>query len=117
MIVLLSYFMSLSINSFAVNSSTGRLEQDSISNDSVLIAYSDLRKVNAKLVELEYERSINEHLRSVISNDSIAIYGLRTRIARINADYQRDIKSIKRQRNTAGGIGITAIILLIISIL
>ena len=33
--------------------STGR-------QDSVLIAYDDLRKVNGKLIELEYERNINE---------------------------------------------------------
>ena len=90
--------------------STGR-------QDSVLIAYDDLRKVNGKLIELEYERNINEHLRTIVYNDSIAINNLRNGISRINSDCERNTKRIKRQRNIAGGIGIGAIILLIISIL
>lgn len=49
MIVLLSY----SINSLSksLTSSTGRIEQD-----SVTIAISDIRKANAKLIELSYEK-------------------------------------------------------------
>lgn len=90
--------------------STGR-------QDSVLIAYDDLRKVNSKLIELDYERNINEHLKSIISNDSIAINNLRSSISRINSDCERNTKRLKRERNIAGGIGIGAIILLIISIL
>ena len=53
----------------------------------------------------------------VIANDSIAINNLRNGISRINSDCERNTKRIKRQRNIAGGIGIGAIILLIISIL
>ena len=90
--------------------STGR-------QDSVLIAYDDLRKVNSKLIELDYERNINEHLKNIINNDSIAINNLRNSISRINSDCERNIRKLKRERNIAGGIGIGAIILLIISIL
>lgn len=90
--------------------STGR-------QDSVLIAYDDLRKVNSKLVELEYERTINESLRTIVYNDSIVIYNLRSAIDRINNDCERNNKKYKRERNIAGVVGISAIILLIISIL
>ena len=90
--------------------STGR-------QDSVLIAYDDLRKVNGKLVELEYEKEINKNLRTVISNDSVAINSLRSRIHNMDGDYDRRIKQVKKERNIAGGVGIVAIVLLIISIL
>lgn len=90
--------------------STGR-------QDSVLIAYADLRKVNGKLIELDYERRINEHLRSIIDNDSIAINSLRNKLNSVHTDYSRDIKRVKKERNIASGIGLSAIILLIISIL
>jgi hypothetical protein len=91
-------------------SSTGR-------QDSVLIAYDDLRKVNVKLVELNYEREINEHLRTIVYNDSIAIDNLKSGINRISADADKRVKKAKKERNIAGGVGIIAIVLLIISIL
>ena len=117
MTVLLSYSTNLSASNFATISSTEGVKSDSISTDSVLIAYSDLRKVNAKLIELKYERDINEHLRAVIVNDSVAIDCLRSELYRHDSDCKQDIQRIKKQRNIAGGIGIGAIILLIISIL
>ena len=117
MIALLAYSTSLSASEFATISSTGGVKSDSVSTDSVLIAYSDLRKVNAKLIELKYEKEINEHLKAVIVNDSVAIDGLRSELHNINITHERDIKRVKRERNVAGGIGIGAIILLIISIL
>lgn len=110
MIALLSYSINLSANEGDTIPSTGR-------QDSVLIAYDDLRKVNSKLIELEYERTINESLRTIVYNDSIAINKLRSAIDRINSDCERSNKKYKRERNIAGGIGIGAIILLIISIL
>lgn len=71
-------------------------------NDSVLIAFEDLRTVNSKLIELNYEKKINANLREVISNDSTII-----------ADYQiitdkanKDCKKAIRQRNIAIGGGI-----------
>lgn len=90
--------------------STGR-------EDSVLIAYDDLRKVNSKLIELKYEKDINEKLNAIISNDSIAIDNLKRRIDIVQRDSKRELDKVRKQRNIAGGIGIGAIILLIISIL
>lgn len=117
MIALLSYSTNLLASDDATNSSTGGFKQDSLTTDSVLIAYSDLRKVNSKLIELEYEKEINFNLRQVISNDSIAIDALRSEIYNMDVYYKRQTQQIKKQRNVAGGIGISAIILLIISIL
>ena len=110
MIALLSYSMNSLANDCDTIPSTGR-------QDSVLIAYDDLRKVNSKLIELEYERNINEHLRTIISNDSIAINELSSKIVGMERQHDKEIKQIKKQRNIAGGIGIGAIVLLIISIL
>ena len=52
-----------------------------------------------------------------ISNDSIAIDNLKLRIDNVQRDCDRRVGKLKKQRNIAGGIGIGAIILLIISIL
>ena len=70
MIALLSYSTSWCQNNNATIASTGGL---TIKSDSVLIAYDYLRKVNAKLIELKYEKEINDSLRSIISNDEIVI--------------------------------------------
>lgn len=106
--------LSCSMNSLASEADT---IPSTGGQDSVLIAYNDLRKVNGKLIELEYEKSINRHLKVILSNDSIAISGLRDRIYNMDRDCRNTVKQYKRQRNIAGGIGIGAIILLIISIL
>ena len=110
MIALLSYSTNSLANDCDTIPSTGR-------QDSVLIAYDDLRKVNGKLIELEYEREINEHLKTIIVNDSVAIDGLKRKIQKDKTVYTEKIKNIKKQRNIAGGIGIVAIVLLVISIL
>ena len=110
MIALLSYSMNSLANESDTIPSTGR-------QDSVLIAYDDLRKVNGKLIELEYEKEINKNLRTIITNDSVAIHSLRSRIYNMDGDCNRRIKQVKRERNIAGGVGIVAIVLLIISIL
>ena len=112
MIALLSCSTNLLISSVAANSSTGGLPEDSLT-----ISYDDLRKANSKLIELEYEREINKNLKSIICNDSVAINVLSSKIARMEGEYNKQIKQVKKQRNVAGGIGIGAIILLIISIL
>ena len=111
MIVLLN----CSINLFAnddnkdLHSSTGELVQ---SNDSVLISYNDLRIVNSKLIELDYEKQVNNNLRNILHNDSIIIRDYKSINDRINKDCKKTI----RQRNLAiGGAAlffITTIILL-----
>jgi len=110
MIALLSYSMNSLANDGDTIPSTGR-------QDSVLIAYDDLRKVNGKLIELEYEKEINSNLRNIVHNDSIAIDDLKSGINRISIEADKKVKKAKRERNVAGGVGTVAIVLLIISIL
>ena len=97
MIVLLGCSINLLANNTNVDSlhlSTGDVVQP---NDSVLISYDDLRLANSKLIELEYEKQINNNLRSVISNDSIVIRDYQILNERINKDCKKAI----RQRNIA----------------
>jgi hypothetical protein len=106
MIVLLSY--SINSSSKSLTSSTGRIEQDSIT-----IAISDIRKANAKLIELSYEKDINKNLRQIIRNDSVLAEQARQRYILLD----RSCKKIKKQRNIAYcGTGV-AIVLLILSLL
>ena len=106
MIVLLS--CSISSSSKSLISSTGRIEQD-----SVTIAISDIRKANAKLIELSYEKDINKNLRQIIVNDSVLAEQARQRYILLD----RSCKKIKKQRNIAYcGTGV-AIVLLILSLL
>lgn len=110
MIALLSYSMnSLASNCDTIPSTGGQ--------DSILISYNDLRKVNGKLIELEYEKEINANLKNIISNDSIAIDGLSSKIIKMEKEHKEEVKQIKKQRNILGFSGLGAIILLIISIL
>ena len=106
MIVLLS----CSINSLSksLTSSTGRIEQD-----SVTIAISDIRKANAKLIELSYEKDINKNLRQIIVNDSVLAEQARQRYILLD----RSCKKIKKQRNIAYCSSGVAILLLILSLL
>ena len=106
MIVLLS----CSINSLSksLTSSTGRIEQD-----SVTIAISDIRKANAKLIELSYEKDINKNLRQIIKNDSVLAEQARQRYLVLD----RSCKKIKKQRNIGVGVAISSILLLIVSLI
>lgn len=83
MIVLLSCSTSWCQNDNATISSTGEL---TATPDSVLIAFDDLRKANAKMVELKYQKEINDSLRSVIKNDDI-----------IMREYSRNVDALKKQ--------------------
>lgn len=103
MIVLLGCSISLSANNIDIDSllsSTGGVVRH---DDSVLIAYDDLRLSNSKLIELEYEKQINNNLRSVIHNDSIIIRDYQILNERIN----KNCKEAIRQRNIAiGGVAV-----------
>ena len=112
MIVLLHSSMSWSkSDNDSIHSSTGEPIQD-----SVLIAYSDLRVANSKMVELKYEKEINKHYRTIISNDSIAIDNLILRIGNMEENHKRDIRRIKRERNLLGITSISAFIALLVSL-
>lgn len=104
MIVLLSYSMNLLGNDYVSNPSTGVL-------DSVAISYNDLRIVNSKLIELEYEKEINNKFRTIIYNDSILIENEK----RINKQISIDYKKTINQRNICFGVAITFIIVSLFS--
>lgn len=106
MIVLLSY--SINSSSKSLTSSTGGIEQD-----SVTIAISDIRKANAKLIELSYEKDINNNLRQIIRNDSILAEQARQRYILLD----RSCKKVIKQRNVAFCGTAGAIILLILSLI
>ena len=101
MIVLLSCSTSWCQNDNATISSTGEL---TASPDSVLISFNDLRKANAKMVELKYQKEINDSLRSIIKNDDTII---REYSSNINA-LKKQVLQVKRQRNLAIGGGVLA---------
>ena len=102
-IVLLSCSISWCQNDNATIPSTGEL---TASPDSVLIAFDDLRKANAKMVELKYEKEINDSLRSIIKNDDII---MRKYSSNVDA-LKKQVKQVKRQRNLAVGGGLLATI-------
>ena len=101
MIVLLSCSTSWCQNDNATISSTGEL---TATPDSVLIAFDDLRKANAKMVELKYQKEINDSLRSIIKNDDII---MREYSRNVDA-LKKQVKQTKRQRNLAIGGGVLA---------
>ncbi len=105
MIALLSYSTSLcqNNNNNATISSTGEL---TASPDSILIAFDDLRKANAKMVELKYEKEINDSLRSIIKNDDAIMREYSSNVDAI----KKQIKQAKKQRNLAVGGGLLATI-------
>ena len=113
MIVLLSYSTSWSKDNCI--SLTGEVVE--LYDDSVLISIDDLRIANAKMIELEYEKSINKVLKERVINDSIIIQGHERMHTLDNQRHEATIKEVKRQRNILGGISITSIILLVISLL
>ena len=101
MIVLLSCSTSWSKNNSNTISSTGEL---TATPDSVLISFDDLRKANAKMVELKYQKEINDSLRSIIKNDDAI---MREYSRNVDA-LKKQIKQVKRQRNLAIGGGFLA---------
>lgn len=103
MIVLLSCSISWCQNDNATISSTGEL---TASPDSVLIAFDDLRKANAKMVELKYEKEINDSLHSIIKNNDII---MREYSSNVDA-LKKQITQAKKQRNLAVGGGLLATI-------
>ena len=65
MIALLSYSTSWCQSNVSI-SSTG---EQCGKSDSVLISYDDIRIVNSKLIQLKYEKEINDSLKVIINND------------------------------------------------
>ena len=101
MIVLLSCSTSWCQNDNTTIPSTGELFA---TPDSVLISFDDLRKANAKMVELKYQKEINDSLRSIIKNDDTI---MREYSRNVDA-LKKQITQAKRQRNIAVGGGLLA---------
>ena len=101
MIALLGYSTNLYANNQvdSLNLSTGEVF---IPEDSVLISYDDLRIVNSKLIQLDYEKQINANLRTIIKNDSIVIKDYKL----LNDRISKNCKKVVRQRNIAIGTGV-----------
>ena len=112
MIVLLSYSTSWCGNRCYL-SSTGGVGDVPTPPDSVLISVQDLKIATAKMLELKYEKEINEELRQIISNDSTSISVLRMMVE--GCDYEK--KVLKKQRTIFQGTTVVSVILLLISLL
>ena len=107
MTVLLSCSINLSSSGQVANSSTGVLD------DSVKVSINDLRKANIKLIQLDYEKAINNNLRQIIVNDSVLAEQARQRYLVLD----RSCKKVKKQRNIGVGVAIGSILLLIVSLI
>lgn len=113
MIALLSCSMNLSGRTNQPLLSTGVLADSLETKDSINIAIDDLRKVNAKLIELKYEKEINIKLRDVVNKDSIIIEEYKI----YNNSISNKARKYKRQRNVATLSGIGLFVLAIIALL
>ena len=112
MTVLLSYSTNLLANNSDIDSLHSFTGDVDYPKDSVLISYDDLRLVNSKLIELDYEKQINTNLRNIITNDSIVIQNYQGLNNRINKDY----KKVIRQRNIMFGGAVVLFLTTLITI-
>ena len=113
MIVLLNYSISSYTNDNI--SFTGELD-----SDSTLISYSDLKIVNSKLIELEFQKEINLKLQDIIKLDSIVIDTLlfnNNNLITENIKLNKKANRYKKQRNVVTGIGIVGIITTIVALI
>lgn len=78
---------------------------DEYKTDSVLVSIDALRIANSKMIELKYEKEINEYLRNTIQTDSILISSLHTNLSVCKINTETKIAEIKKERNTAIAIG------------
>lgn len=108
MIVLLSCSINLLAND-NLNPSTGEVVNR---NDSVLIAYDDLRLANSKLIEAEIKDKQIKLYKQIISNDSIVIDNYKSLVKRVN----KDCKKYNHQRNICASIALIAIVTSIVLI-
>lgn len=118
----MTVLLGCSINLLASNinitcshlSTGGVVVKDTIIEDSVLISYNDLRLANSKLIELDYEKKINNKLRSIITNDSIVIKDYKVLNKRINKDCKKAISQRNIMFGSATVLFITTIITLLV---
>lgn len=69
--------------------------------DSALISIEALKIANAKMLELKYEKEINQTLTEIIKTDSIIINSLEHNLYNCEIVCEEQIAEVKKQRNTA----------------
>ena len=112
-IALLNYSTSwCQTNRTPTLSLTGELQ-----SDTICIPIELLKVANAKMVELDYEKQINQNLREVVYNDSIVIADLRNTIEHNEVVYNNTLTKVELQRNIAIGTSAILLVLFIISLL
>lgn len=77
--------------------------------DSIPISFNDLRIVNSKLIELNYQKDINSNLNKIIDNQNIVINDY----SKLNKKLNEDCKKYIKQRNITIGVcsGVVAAII------
>lgn len=94
------------------------LTGEEVHTDSVLVPISALRVANTKMIELKYEKEINEQLRRLIQTDSNIISALSTNLTACEMNTEIKVAEIKKQRNIAIGTGSgTSLLFLILLII
>lgn len=90
-------------------------------NDSVVVSIEALKTANAKMIELQYEKEINENLKDIIKNDSIINCELKelcnkyyNTALKLEDRYQKDTEKLKKQRNILGSTSVGLLIITII---
>lgn len=111
MIVLLSCSMNLSASDNQPYFPKGE-PVDSMRKDSIKVAIDDLRKANAKLIELRYEKEINAKLRDVINKDSLIIEEYNSRVNKERSKARK----YKRQCNATAFGGLSLFVALMLSL-
>lgn len=90
-------------------------------NDSVLVSIPAIKIANAKMLELKYQKEINNELNNVIKQDSIIINDLHDIIYENNIKYNNNIDKVISQRNKtiviSSGTNIILLALLILSLI
>ena len=84
-----------------------------VSTDSVLVSYEILKQANAKLIELKYEKEINDSLRSIIKLDDELIRQYNNKVNVLQKQVIQEKRKVSKYR--WGGIGAT--LLLVISLI
>ena len=82
----------------------------------VVVPISAIKKANAKMVELEYEKKKNEHYREMVFNDSLVIASYRRRLEEEDRKHILQINKVKKERNIAYGASAAFLIVSILSL-
>lgn len=90
----MTVLLGCSMNSYA-NNEINDYQPSYGGADSTLISFNDLRLVNSKLIELDYEKQINKNLREIIANDIIIIDNYK----RLQQKTSKDLQKAINQRN------------------